>query len=211
MERIARKRLVPAVTLHTEEHALPVADALLAGGLDIMEITFRTAAAAGALRRLARERPDLLLGAGTILTREQLDAAIDAGVTFVVSPGLDEALVAHATERGIVFVPGVMTPTEVQRALSIGCKTVKVFPAGVLGGPAGLKSMLAPFLHAGVQAIPMGGVRPANLKDYLAVPGVTAVGGSWFTEGALLRDRDWAGISRLAADALATVRGLGDA
>lgn len=203
LERIARKRIVPVVVLEREELAEPLAETLLRAGLDIMEITFRTASAAAAIRKIAVRFDEMLLGAGTLLEPDQVRMAVDAGARFAVAPGLSERVVAAAREAGIEMMPGVMTPSEVEKAMSLGCKTLKFFPAEQAGGAGMLKAFEGPYLNTGVRFIPTGGINPGNMRSYLERPSVIAVGGSWMAEKKLISSADWRQIEQLTRDALA--------
>jgi len=202
IDRILAKRIVPVVVLDRAESAEPLAEALLAGGLDIMEITFRTAAAEESIRRIAARFPEILLGAGTLLENEQVQRARDAGAVFGLAPGLNPRTIAMAAEVGLQFSPGVMTPSEVEQAMSLGCKLLKFFPAGNAGGPAMLKAFAGPYGHTGVKFIPTGGISSANLAEYLKVPVVAAIGGSWMVDKQLVNDGKWDEITRLTREAL---------
>ncbi len=193
---------MPVVVLDHEEAAEPLAEALLAGGLDVMEITFRTAAAAGAIRRIATRFPEILLGAGTLLERDQVLRARDAGAVFGLAPGLNPRIIETATDCGLKFAPGVMTPSEVEQALELGCKLLKFFPAETAGGVGMLKALAGPYAHTGVRFIPTGGVTSKNLADYLKLPIVAAIGGSWMVDKALIAAGNWAEITRLTREAL---------
>lgn len=206
LDRIARTRIVPVVVLDREEDAEPLAEALLAGGLDVMEITFRTSAAAGAIRRIAEEFPEIWVGAGTLLEREQVLRARDAGAAFGLAPGLNPQIVEAATACGLQFAPGVMTPGEVEQALALGCRVLKFFPAETAGGIGMLKALAGPYGHTGVRFIPTGGITANNLGDYLKLPIVAAIGGSWMVDKALVAAANWAEITRLTREALAVVR-----
>ncbi len=195
--------LVPVVVLGDAGDAGLLADALVAGGLPVAEVTFRTAAAGEAIRVMA-ERGDVLVGAGTVLTVAQVDAAVAAGARYVVSPGLSRAVVERCFEHGITALPGAVTATEVQAALELGLDTVKFFPAGTSGGPGAIKALSAPF--AGVRFVPTGGVSPANLGEYLAIGAVIAVGGSWMVPADRVAAHDKAGLVDLIATAVATAR-----
>jgi len=197
---IGAARVLPVVVLGDAAGAGPLADALLVGGLHCVEVTFRTGAAADAIRTMA-ERTDLLVGAGTVLTAEQVDRAVAAGARFVVSPGFGLPVVRRCQEVGVPVFPGVATPTEIMMALDAGLETVKFFPAGELGGAAMVKALSAPFRS--VRFIPTGGVNTGNLADYLALPSVLAVGGTWMVAPDLLAAGDWAEVTRRAAAAVA--------
>jgi 2-dehydro-3-deoxyphosphogluconate aldolase / (4S)-4-hydroxy-2-oxoglutarate aldolase len=197
---LSAARLVPVVVLDDAADADGLAAALVAGGLPVAEVTFRTAAAPDAIAAMAA-RGDILVGAGTVLTAEQVNQAVAAGARFVVSPGLSRAVVERCAELGVLALPGAVTATEVQAALELGLSTVKFFPAGTSGGPAAIKALAAPF--SDVQFVPTGGVGPANLADYLAIPAVAAVGGSWMVPRERVKAGDFAGIQQLTADAVA--------
>jgi 2-dehydro-3-deoxyphosphogluconate aldolase/(4S)-4-hydroxy-2-oxoglutarate aldolase len=205
IERIHAKRIVPVVVLEHPGSAEPVAEALLAGGLDIMEITFRTAAAEESIRRVAKKFPEMLIGAGTLLDADQVKRARDAGAVFGVMPGLVESVVEAAQEVGMMIVPGVATPSEIAWGLELGCTVQKFFPAEAIGGAKMLKAIAGPFAHTGVKFIPTGGINPLNLRDYLFLPIVTAIGGSWMVDKKLVAVGDWAattGRTKEALDAL---------
>jgi 2-dehydro-3-deoxyphosphogluconate aldolase/(4S)-4-hydroxy-2-oxoglutarate aldolase len=171
--------------------------------LDIMEITFRTAAAEESIRRISRRFPEILLGAGTLLEKDQVLRAKAAGAVFGLAPGLNPEIVAAAREADLLFSPGVMTPSEVEQALALGCKLLKFFPAEAAGGVNMLKSLAGPYAHTGVKFTPTGGITSANLASYLQLPVVAAIGGSWMVEKKLVNAGDWAGITRLTREALA--------
>jgi 2-dehydro-3-deoxyphosphogluconate aldolase/(4S)-4-hydroxy-2-oxoglutarate aldolase len=192
-------RLVPVVVLDDADHAGPLAAALVAGGLPVAEVTFRTAAAAESIRAMAG-RGDVLVGAGTVLTAQQVDEAVAAGAAYIVSPGLSRAVVERCREHGVLALPGAVTATEVQAALELGLSTVKFFPAGTSGGPAAIKALAAPF--GGVRFVPTGGVSAANLHEYLSIPAVAAVGGSWMVPRDRIAAGDFDGVQRLTAEAV---------
>lgn len=177
LARMGSCGIVPVVVLENADDAVDTAKALLRGGVDVMEITFRTAAAPESIRRVANDVPDMLVGAGTVVTLDQCMQAIACGAKFIVSPGFDEEVVAWCCENQIPVTPGCVTPTEIMAALKFDLKVLKFFPANVYGGLAALKSLSGPF--GGVKFIPTGGVGPANLGDFAASPVVHAVGGSW--------------------------------
>lgn len=193
-------RLLPVVVLDDASAADALAGALVDGGLPVAEVTFRTAAAQDSIRAIA-ERGDVLVGAGTVVSVAQVDQAVAAGVRFVVSPGLSRAVVERCQELGMVAVPGVVTATEIQAALELGLTIVKFFPAGTSGGAAAIAALAAPF--GGIRFVPTGGVGPANLHEYLALPSVAAVGGSWMVPRDRIASGDFAGITRLTAAAVA--------
>lgn len=205
---LSAARLVPVVVLDDAADADGLAGALVAGGLPVAEVTFRTAAAPDSIRAMAA-RGDILVGAGTVLTVAQVDQAVAAGASFVVSPGLSRAVVERCGEHGVLALPGAVTATEVQAALELGLSTVKFFPAATCGGAAAIKALAAPF--GGVRFVPTGGVGPNNLAEYLAIPAVAAVGGSWMVPRDLVTAGDFTGIQALTAEAVALVLSLATA
>jgi 2-dehydro-3-deoxyphosphogluconate aldolase/(4S)-4-hydroxy-2-oxoglutarate aldolase len=205
LSALSSARLVPVVVLDDAADADALAGALCAGGLPVAEVTFRTAAAADSIRAMS-SRGDILVGAGTVLTVAQVDQAVAAGARFVVSPGLSRAVVERCQEKGVPALPGAVTATEVQAALELGITTVKFFPAGTSGGAAAIKALAAPF--GDVRFVPTGGVGPKNLAEYLAMPVVAAVGGSWMVPRDRVRSGDFAGIQALTAEAVAMVATL---
>lgn len=203
LDRILSKRIVPVVVLDRADDAVPLAKALLDGGLDIMEVTFRTAAAEESIKRIAAQVPEILLGAGTLLEDEQVRRAKDAGAVFGLAPGLNPRTIAMAKSVGLQFSPGVMTPSDVEQALSLGCKLLKFFPAETAGGTGMLKALAGPYGHTGVKFIPTGGITSANLASYLKLPVVAAIGGSWMVDKQLVNEGKWDEITRLTREALA--------
>jgi 2-dehydro-3-deoxyphosphogluconate aldolase/(4S)-4-hydroxy-2-oxoglutarate aldolase len=201
-ERIRSAGVIPVVVLESAADAAPLATALCAGGLACAEVTFRTAAAVEAIRIMA-EDPDLLLGAGTVLTVQQLDQAQLAGAQFIVTPGFSPSVVRACRDRAIPIFAGVATATEIQMALDEGLQTVKFFPAEASGGVPALKALAAPF--GAMSFIPTGGITAANVGSYLALRSVVAVGGSWMVAAELLRARRFNDVTRLARDAVAQV------
>ncbi len=199
LERLSAHRLVPVVVLDDASDAPGLADALVAGGLPVAEVTFRTAAAPDAIRAMA-DRGDLLVGAGTVLTAAQVDQAVAAGASFVVSPGASRAVVERCQEHGVLALPGAVTATEVMAALELGVTTVKFFPAGTSGGAPAIAALAAPFGDVGF--VPTGGIGPANLHEYLAVPSVRAVGGSWMVPRGLVRAGQLEAVKDLVVDAV---------
>jgi len=197
-------RVVPVLTAESADDAERACEALLAGGMTSVEITFRTTAAVEAIRRAA-QIDGLLVGAGTVLTAAQLAAAVDAGARFAVAPSTNESVVRAAHAAGIEVVPGAATATEIDKARALGCGIVKLFPASLLGGPAFVRAVSAVFPD--VSFVPTGGVNPDNLGEYLALPSVSACGGTWICEADLLRHGRFDEIERRARDALALVPG----
>ena len=196
------QRLVCVAVIDRADDAVPLAEALLAGGLNAIEVTFRTAGAADAIARIRQTRPDAVVGAGTLLTADQVRQAVVAGAQFGVSPGLSEAVSQAAHENKLPLFPGVVTPTEIMRALDLGWKQLKFFPAETFGGVNALKALAGPFGHTGVKFIPTGGISAATLPAYLALPQVAAVGGSWMAERKLVAEKSWDKITALTAAAM---------
>jgi 2-dehydro-3-deoxyphosphogluconate aldolase/(4S)-4-hydroxy-2-oxoglutarate aldolase len=205
LDRLAQLGIVPVITIEQVDQALPLADALLAGGLPVVEITFRTDAASEVIRTLSRERPQLLIGAGTVLTSANLKAAKASGAAFGVAPGLNPRIVNQAAQLGLPFIPGVATPSEIEIGLSLGCKLLKFFPAEALGGPAMMDVLWAPFKHTGVRFVPSGGVTAANLESYLKLGSVAAAGGTWIARPEDLAAGNWSEIRERAQSAVEIV------
>jgi 2-dehydro-3-deoxyphosphogluconate aldolase/(4S)-4-hydroxy-2-oxoglutarate aldolase len=209
-DQLAKHVVIPVIAIDSAGSALPLADALLEGGLPVAEITFRTAAAAEVIARIAKERPQLILGAGTVLTAENLGRACDAGAKFGVAPGLNQDVVAEAAHRGLPFMPGVITPTEVEQALALGLKLLKFFPAEAFGGLKVIRALAAPYGHAGVRFMPTGGVNTANLAEYLAEKTVACVGGTWIASREAIAEKKWTQIRdncRAAIEIVKKIRG----
>jgi len=198
------QRLLCVAILDQADDAVPLAEALRAGGLLVMEVTFRTASAAECIRRIRQGVPHMAIGAGTLLTADQVHQAADAGAQFGVSPGLSEAVSEAAHARRLPLFPGVITPSEIMRAMDLGWKHLKFFPAETFGGVNALKALGGPFGHTGIKFIPTGGITAANLPNYLAMPQVAAVGGSWMAERKLVAEKAWGSITALAAEAVRT-------
>ena len=203
MNQILQKRVVPVAVIDKLEDAVPLANALLAAGLDVIEVTFRTAAAPDAIRAITQAHPGMLVGAGTLLEISQVKQARAAGAKFGVAPGLNETTVKASLEMGMPFVPGVATASDVERGLALGCKIQKLFPADVLGGVKLLKAFAGPYGHTGVKFIPLGGINAQNMADYFALPIVAAIGGSWIVDKKLIAEKKWADITALTKAALA--------
>jgi 2-dehydro-3-deoxyphosphogluconate aldolase/(4S)-4-hydroxy-2-oxoglutarate aldolase len=200
--------VIAVVTLADAARAESLGQALHAGGLGCVEITFRTPAAAEAIQILSA-KADLMVGAGTVLNPAQVDAALAAGARFIVSPGFSPAVVERCREAGVPVVPGIATPTELMAAVDRGLDTVKFFPAEPLGGVAMLRALAAPF--PAMRFIPTGGITPERLPAYLALRSVLAVGGSWMVDPALVAADDWAAVTRLSAQAVAIAGQVGHA
>jgi len=205
--RLLERRLVPVVVIEDAAKAVDLAKSLLSAGLGVIEITFRTAAAEESIRRIAKECPDMLVGAGTLLDSEQVKKAAGAGAKFGLAPGLDEKVVQAAQKEKLAYVPGVATPSDVQKGLSLGCKIQKFFPAEQAGGAPYLKALEGPYGHTGVRFIPTGGLQISNVGPYLALKSVTALGGSWFVDKKYIEAADWATIQRLTREAIQLTSG----
>lgn len=205
LDTISRCRVLPVVVIEDATLAVPLAEALISGGLPCIEITLRTPAALASIAAIRKALPNMIVGAGTVLSVEQLQQALDAGAQFGVSPGLSESVVSRAQQLNLPFFPGVMTPGEVERARAVGCSILKFFPAEAAGGQTMLQALAGPYSHTGVKFIPTGGIKRESLATYLALPIVFAVGGSWLAEKKSLAARDWSAITALAADAVRTV------
>lgn len=195
--------VIPVIVIDNAEDAEPLAEALLKGGLNIIEVTFRTAAAANAIERIVKAFPEMMVGAGTVVTQEQAVRAIDAGSQFGLAPGTDPETIAYFKSRHVPFIPGIMTPSDIQAAVKAGCTTLKFFPAGAAGGPKLLSAMAAPYANLGVQFCPTGGVSLANMNEYLSLPEVFAIGGSWLATKAQIAAKDWTRITAQVEEALA--------
>ena len=205
LDRVAALGVVPVIAIDSVAHALPLADALLAGGLPVVEITFRTSAAAEVILLLAKERPALIVGAGTVLTPETVKIAVDAGARFAVAPGLNPRVVQAAKELNLPFVPGIANPSDIEAGLELGCKLLKFFPAEALGGTRLLSALSAPYKHTGVRFMPTGGASPANLESYLKLDTVAAVGGTWIAKKEDMAEGKWEVIAQRCREACALV------
>ena len=203
LKRMERAGVVPVVVLEHASDAVAAAQALLRGGIDVMEITFRTAAAPDAIREVAAHCPDMLVGAGTVVSAEQCETAMACGAKFIVSPGFDLESVRWCREHALPIIPGCVTPTEIMAAQREGLSVVKFFPANVYGGLAAMKSLSAPF--SGIRFVPTGGVNAENAAEYLKAPFVAAVGGSWLCTKKDISDGNFDRIAQLSAQAHALV------
>lgn len=199
MERLARSVVVPVVVLEKVEDAIPTAKAMLAGGVDTMEITFRTACAPEAIKAVAENCPEVLVGAGTVINLEQCKLAVSMGARFIVSPGYSEEIVSWCVENNIPVTPGCVTPTEIMAAVNHGLKVIKFFPANVYGGLNAMKNLSAPFV--GLKFLPTGGVNTANIREYIDAPFVHAVGGSWVCPKAEIAAGNFEKITQLCREA----------
>ncbi len=206
IEKLSLAGLVPVIKVEDVADAVPLCKALADGGLPVAEITFRSDAAEESIRRVHAELPEVLLGAGTVLTTEQVDRAMAAGAAYIVSPGLNPTVVAHCQKVGIPVVPGCANPSDIEVALSMGLKTVKFFPAEALGGLELIKAMSAPY--GSVHFLPTGGIGEKNLNEYLAFPKVVACGGSWMVPADAVAAKDWKRIEELTRSAVSLLLGL---
>lgn len=196
-QRLQQIQIVPVIAINDAAHAVPLAKVLVENGLPCAEVTFRTDAAQESIRLMRDAYPELLIGAGTVLTTQQVDQAISAGADFIVSPGLNPTTVKYCQQRGIAIVPGVNNPSLVEQAMELGLKTLKFFPAEPSGGVAMLKALSAVYP---VQFMPTGGVNPRNVADYLAIPSVVACGGTWMVPSDLMDSGNWDEIARLVRE-----------
>ena len=206
LDQLALAGLIPVIKVERAEDAVPLCRALSKGGLPVAEITFRTAAAEEAIRLVHQELPEVLLGAGTVLTPEQADKAAAAGAGYIVSPGLNPRVVRHCLQKGYPILPGCSSPSDIELALELGLTAVKFFPAEALGGVNMIKALLGPY--GGLKLVPTGGINTQNLHDYLSIKNVLACGGSWMVPDDAVKSGDWARVERLAAEAVTLMLGL---
>lgn len=205
-DRIRAAQIVAVVVIDESSDAVPLARALLAGGIDTIELTLRTPTAFDSLAAIRRECPDMLAGVGTVLTPDQVRSAVQGGAAFGVSPGLNPEVVRAAASTGLPFAPGITTPSDIETAVALGCRLLKFFPAEPSGGVPYLKSISAPYAHLDLEYIPLGGLDAENFTSYLAMENVPAVGGSWIAPRDLIRKRDWETITRNAVEATGKLR-----
>lgn len=203
LHKLLKRPVIPVIVIDNANDAEPLAEALLKGGMDVIEVTCRTAAAPEALARIKKSFPEMLLGAGTVVTPNQAKMCIDTGVSFGLAPGLNPDTVKFFQENNTLFIPGVMTPSEIEQGLSLGCKLLKFFPAGTAGGVNMLKNLAAPYAPLGVRFCPTGGVSLENMNDYLSLPVVSAIGGSWLATKQQIADKQWDVITDQVKSALA--------
>lgn len=206
LKRLSKIGIVPVVTIHNADLAENLAQALCKGGLPCAEITFRTEAAAEAIKRIIAKYPDMCVGAGTVLTIQQVDAAVEAGAKFIVSPGLNPKIVQYCQKKGVLMIPGTSCPSDLEIALELGLDTVKFFPAEQSGGIAKIKAMSAPY--GSLKFMPTGGINAENLNSYLSNPKIIACGGSWMVPTSLVDAENWEEITRLTKEAVRTMLGL---
>ena len=206
LEQIQKIGIVPVVVINDEKDAVPLAKALCAGGLPCAEVTFRTAAAAGAIKAMTEAFPNMCVGAGTVLNAEQVDAAVAAGAKFIVSPGLNPNTVKYCIEKGVPITPGTSSPSDIEVAIELGLDVVKFFPAEQSGGLAKIKAMAAPYVN--MKFMPTGGINAKNITSYLDFPKIIACGGSWMVPGDLISAGEWDKIEQLTREAVQTMLGF---
>nr|WP_300650725.1 bifunctional 4-hydroxy-2-oxoglutarate aldolase/2-dehydro-3-deoxy-phosphogluconate aldolase [uncultured Anaerobutyricum sp.] len=204
LEKLGQYGIVPVVVLNDSKDAAPLADALCDGGLACAEVTFRTEAAADSIRIMTEKHPEMLVGAGTVLTTKQVDEAVEAGAKFIVSPGLNPTIVKYCIEKNIPITPGVATPSEMEQAIELGLNLVKFFPAEPSGGLAMINAVAAPYTM--LKFMPTGGINPDNVKDYLNSDKIFACGGSWMVKGNLINDGNFDKIKELTKEAVNIVK-----
>lgn len=208
IERMEQSAVIAVLVVDEPSHVVPLARALLACGIDVVELTLRTPAALEALRVLRDQVPEVLAGVGTILQRDQIEPVVSAGAAFGVAPGLNPSIVKHAQDAGLAFAPGVVTPTEVERAVELGCRDLKFFPAEPSGGIKYLRSMYAPYAHLGLRFIPLGGLNAGNMAAYLYDEAVPAIGGSWIATRKLIQAQDWSTVIDHATEARRIIKDM---
>ncbi len=204
LDKIKELGIVPVVVLNEEKDAEPLSRALCRGGLPCAEVTFRTAAAKESIRIMTRCFPEMLVGAGTVLTTQQVDEAVEAGAKFIVSPGFNPRVVSYCIEKNIPVTPGCMTPSEIEQALEHGLKVVKFFPAELAGGLSMIKALAAPYV--GIKFMPTGGINPENVREYLKYDRILACGGSWMVKGDLVKAGNFDRIEELTKEAVNIVK-----
>lgn len=193
-QKIKESAIIAVLVIDDVANAVPLARALLRGGIVAMELTLRTDAALDSLRAIRDEVPEMLAGIGTILTTDQVDEVVAAKAAFGVAPGLNRRVVEYAQDKGLPFGPGIVTPSDIEQGIELGCRTLKYFPAETAGGLKHLKNMAAPYQHIGIDFIPLGGLNANNMSDYLASPLISAIGGSWIASRDLIAAQNWAQI-----------------
>ena len=197
-ERLVRAGAIAVMVIDNVDQGIRAAESLWKGGIEIAEVTMRTPSAAKSLGLISKELPDMLPVAGTVLSPTQVDCAIESGAAMAVAPGIQSATLRHAQKRGLPFAPGVLTPTEIEKAITLGCRTLKFFPAATGGGLPFLKSVAAPYQHLNLKFIPTGSISEDAMKEYLAFPATIAVGGSWIAPRSLIQNEEWGEITRRA-------------
>ena len=202
MDHFFKNSILPAITFDDADNAIQVAEAVIKGGLDVMEVPFRTPVAQSAIKNIREAFPNFYIGAGTILTTRQVEEAKKAGAQFGLAPGFNPKVIQAAIANELPFIPGVMTPSEIELALELGCKVQKLFPAAQVGGIAMLKALAGPYGHTGVKFIPMGGVSLQNMNEFLKLSNVLAIGGSWLATKQLIASEDYNSITKNISDAI---------
>ena len=203
-----RSGVIAVLVIDEEKDAVPLARALLEGGVDIMELTLRTPAAVNALQEIKNHVPDMMVGIGTVLTPNQVRQITKLGAAFGVAPGLNPNVVKAAQEEGLPFSPGIVTPSDIECAIELGCNVLKYFPAEPAGGLTYLKSMANPYAHLNLKYVPLGGLNQDNFKAYLEFPPILAVGGSWIAKRDVIRENDWRTVTENARRASQVVKQL---
>lgn len=202
LEKLRQYGVIPVIAADTVDKGVAVCDALMEGGLPVAEITFRTEAAADIIHTVSQRFPEMYVGAGTVLKPKDAERAKNAGATFAVAPGCNPEVVTKANDIQLPFFPGVWTPSDVETALALECRCLKFFPAEAAGGVKVLKALSGPYSHLGIQFCPTGGIRPENMKDYLNLPNVPVVGGTWLAPKQLQEEGNWQKITKMAAEAV---------
>lgn len=205
IKKIDDAGIIAVIILDEIKHAVPLAEALLKGGVDSIELTLRTPAAMDAAKIIKKEVPEITLGFGTVLTTEQVRAVTDVGADFAVAPGCNPKIIKEAQKQNLSFAPGIMTPTDIEMAVELGCRVIKYFPAETSGGMKHLESMVAPYNYLGLSFIPLGGVNINNAGNYLESPLITAVGGSWVAKRPLIQSENWEAITNNAREIRALI------
>lgn len=209
IEQIIKNKLIPVAVIDKSKDALPLAESLLAADINVIEVTLRTPAALESIRLISKEFPDMLLGAGTVLDHQLIPELIASGVCFAITPGLNPHVVESAQKNSLLVMPGVVTPSEIEQARNYDLEVLKFFPAEAAGGAAMLKAFAGPYAHTGIRFIPTGGVNLSNLEEYIKIPCVAAVGGTWFVSTSMINEGKFSEITRLSREALQHIRTMG--
>jgi len=203
IEELLKRPVIPVIVIEDAQDAEPLAEALLKGGMDVIEVTCRTSAAEESIKRIKKAFPQMLIGAGTVVTPKQAEMCLQAGVDFGLAPGLNPETVKAFQSKGVPFIPGVMTPSEVEQGIALGCKYLKFYPAEAAGGAKMLKNLYGPYSSLGLKFCPTGGLNVQNMRDYLSLPFVGAIGGSWLATKQQIKDKAWSAITEQVKKALA--------
>ena len=206
---LLKRPIIPVIVIEDADDAEPLAEALLAGGMDVIEVTCRTAAAPEALARIKKAFPEMLVGAGTVVTPDQARMCIDTGVSFGLAPGLNPDTVRPFQDNNTLFIPGIMTASDIEQGLALGCRLLKFFPAEAAGGVKMLKNLAGPYASLGIQFCPTGGLNLDNMNDYLALPTVSCIGGSWLATRRQIAEKQWDTITAQATAAIEKTKELG--